>query len=266
MNKPHNCLLRTCLYVGPATEHKLNHFGIWTIGQLAHADPAFVRRALGKPGLVVQAFAQGRDASPVRPLDLAITDTEREVKSVGNGITCPFDVEDARTARQVVWLMGESVSQRSSGSLVSWRAPYRQRAATSARLPAGRQARLDRPSNITTEICSLAASLLVSDWDFRYEKIRAIGVRASNLVPTMRPVQLDIEGVEERRLRQRALDESMDRSRHRFGNHAVRRASRLLDPRLSDLDPERDHFTASVCTLREVSPCGRHNRREEALC
>lgn len=100
------------LYVGPATEHKLNHFGIWTIGQLARADPAFVRRTLGKPGLVVQAFAQGRDASPVRPLDLAITDTEREVKSVGNGITCPFDVEDARTARQVVWLMGESVSQR----------------------------------------------------------------------------------------------------------------------------------------------------------
>lgn len=234
------------LYVGPATEHKLNHFGIWTIGQLARADPALVRRTLGKPGLVVQAFAQGRDASPVRPLDLAITDTEREVKSVGNGITCPFDVEDARTARQVVWLMGESVSQRlrqlglMARTVSATGRDFRTLACHS------RQARLDRPSNITTEICSLAASLLVSDWDFRYEKIRAIGVRASNLVPAMRPVQLDIEGLEERRLRQRALDESMDELRHRFGNHAVRRASELLDPRLSGLDPERDHFTHPV--------------------
>ena len=191
------------LYVGPATEHKLNHFGIWTIGQLARADPAFVRR------------------------------------------TC-FDVEDERTARQVVWLMGESVSQRlrqlglMARTVSATGRDFRTLACHS------RQAQLDRPSNITTEICSLAASLLVSDWDFRYERIRAIGVRASNLVPAMRPVQLDIEGVEERRLRQRSLDESMDELRHRFGNHAVRRASELLDPRLSGLDPERDHFTHPV--------------------
>lgn len=234
------------LYVGPATARKLNHLGIVTIGQLARADSALIRRLLGKPGLVVQAFAQGRDASPVRPLDLAVTDIDHEVKSVGNGITCPFDVEDARTARQVVWLMGESVAQRlrqlglAARTVSATGRDFRTLACH------GRQAPLARPSNITGEICSLAAGLLCSDWDFRYEKIRAIGVRASNLVPSSGPVQLDLEGVEAGRLRRRALDESIDELRNRFGNHAVRRASELTDPRLSGLDPERDHFTHPV--------------------
>ncbi len=155
-------------------------------------------------------------------------------------------MEDAHTARQVVWLMGESVAQRlrqlglAARTVSATGRDFRTLACH------GRQAPLERPSNITSEICSLAASLLCSDWDFRYEKIRAIGVRASNLVPATGPVQLDLEGIEAGRLRRRALDKSIDELRHRFGNHAVRRASELTDPRLSGLDPERDHFTHPV--------------------
>ena len=100
------------LYVGPATSRKLHHLGITTIGQLAQADEELIRRVLGKMGTVVQSFARGEDDSAVRPLDLSKHDINHEVKGVGNGITCPFDVEDERSARQVVWLMGESVAQR----------------------------------------------------------------------------------------------------------------------------------------------------------
>lgn len=234
------------LYVGPATTRKLNYLGIRTIGQLARADPATIRRRLGKMGTMVQRFAQGRDDSPVRPLDEAICDVDREVKSVGNANTLPFDIADDRTARQVVWLMGESVAQRlrSLGLMCKTVGVF----ARDARTLFGRSAqmRLERPSNITSEICDTAAELLCRGWDLRHEPVRAIGVRASNLLPAEVPVQLDIFGVEEERLRARQLDRTIDALRSRFGNHAVRHLSELADERLAGMDPERDNTTHPV--------------------
>lgn len=234
------------IYVGPATTRKLNHLGIHTIGQLALADGALIRRRLGKMGTMVQRFAQGRDQSPVRCLDERICDVEREVKSVGNANTLPFDVDDERTGRQVVWLMGESVAQRlrALGLMCRTVGIFARDAGTLW----GRSAQvgLERPTDITAEICQAAARLLCQGWDLRHEPVRAIGVRASNLVPTVGPVQLDLFGLEEERLRQRGLDQTIDALRSRFGNHAVRHLSELADPRLASMDPERDNTTHPV--------------------
>lgn len=235
------------LYVGPATSRKLRALGIRTIGQLAAAPPALLRRSLGKMGLVVQAFAQGRDESPVRPLGEAALDVARPVKSVGNGVTCPFDVEDAVTCRQVVWLLGESVAQRlrALGLAARGVAVYGRDFSTLG--TRSRQCRLPRPSNITAEVCSVAAELLLADWRFdQGEKLRGLGVRAISLVPAEQCVQLDLEGSEWARVRQRRLDACVDGLRARFGNHAVRRLSELGDPRLATLDPERDHTVHPV--------------------
>ncbi len=250
---PENCMrlvwgapASDLLYVGPATARKLARIGILTIGQLAQAPDELVRGTLGTMGVVVRSFARGLDESPVRPLDLASVDIGREVKSVGNGITCPFDVEDAVTARQVVWLMGESVAQRLRAlGLAATCVGVSGRDAESL-LGRSRQRRLFRPTNITSELCSGAADLLCADWDFRHEKIRAIGVHASGLVPAGGPVQLDLDGVEAARLRMASLDQAVDGLRLRYGNHAVRRLSELASPALASLDPERDHFTHPV--------------------
>lgn len=239
--------VRDLLYVGPATGRKLEHLGIRTIGQLACADTELLRRILGKMGVVVQAFARGEDDSPVRPLAPALHDIEHEVKGVGNGITCPFDVEDARTARQVVWLMGESVAQRlraaglAARTVSAYGRDFRTLASRS------RQTTLARPTQLTGEICSAASDLLVGDWDFAHgDKVRAIGVRASNLVPAQTFVQLDLWGVELARQRQLELDRTIDELRGRFGNHAVRRLSELSDARLATLDPQRDNVVHPV--------------------
>ena len=229
------------LYVGPATARKLRRLGIRTVGELACADPELVHQRLGRMGDVVQAFAQGRDTSPVRPLDASALDVRREVKSVGNGVTCPFDVDDATCARQVVWLMGESVAQRLRALGLRARCVSVTGRDFETLACRSRQRQLARPSDLTGEICSAACELLLGDWDFRYEKLRGIGVRASQLVPAELPVQLDLEGVEAARLERARLDATVDDLRLRFGNHAVRRLSELGDPRLAALDPERDH-------------------------
>lgn len=239
--------VRDLLYVGPATERKLARIGIRTIGALAMADSYALRRTLGKMGLVVQAFARGEDDAAVRPYDPALSDIEHEVKGVGNGITCPFDVTDERTARQVTWLMGESVAQRlrALGLAARTVAAFGRSAETLA--SRSRQTTLARPTQLSSEICSAAADLICEDWDLAGgEALRGIGVRASGLVPARRAIQLDIFGEEGARLRLLELDRAIDELRHRFGNHAVRRLSEVADPRLASLDPERDNVVHPV--------------------
>ena len=237
------------LYVGPATTRKLARLGILTIGDLAQADTEQLRRTLGKMGVVVQGFARGLDESPVRTYDPALRDIEHVVKGVGNGITVPFDVEDELTARQVVWLMGESVAQRlraqglSARTISAWGRDFKTFESRD------RQTTLSRPTQLTSEICSTAAKLLCDNWDFAHgEKVRAIGVRASNLVPAPADegTQLDIFGEEAARIKALELDRTVDGLRSRFGNHAVRRLSELADPRLSPLDPECDNVVHPV--------------------
>ena len=239
--------VKDLLYVGPATTRKLNQLGIFTIGDLACADDELIRRRLGKMGSVVQSFARGEDDSPVRPLSPASHDITHEVKGVGNGITCPFDLEDETSARQVIWLMGESVAQRLRAQGLAARTIAASGRDFNTLASRSRQATLPRPTQLTSEICSTAAELLISDWDFAHgEKLRGLGVHASNLSPAQSAVQLDLWGVESRRQRMLALDKTIDELRFRYGNHAVRRLSELCDPRLSMLDPQRDNVVHPV--------------------
>jgi len=237
---------RELLYVGPATERKLRRIGIRSIGQLACAPADELVRLLGKMGAVLRSFARGEDLSPVRNLALDFCDVERAVKSVGNAMTLPFDVADGETARQVVWLLGESVCQRLRALGLAARTVGVSARGADFDLPMGgqRQRTLPQATDSTQELCHAAAQLMLDWWDFGRMPARQIGVRAAGLeVAQHGPVQLDVFGEEQRRLQWQSVDRTSDRLRGRFGNHAVRRAGELRDPRLAGLDPERDNVT-----------------------
>ena len=238
--------VRDLLYVGPATERKLKLMGVYTIGQLARIDECLLRGRLGKMGQVLQAFARGHDASPVRSLTAEQWENERPIKSVGNAMTLPFDVADNETAQQVLWLLGESVAQRLRSHNLEARcvAVWARDGATLASRSA--QTTLETPSCLTAEICTCAYDLLVSRWNVAAAPVRALGVRASLLSPLSPHVQLDIFGEQERRLKGEKLDRTIDELRRRFGNHAVRRLCELNDERLASLDPERDNVIHPV--------------------
>ena len=239
--------VRDLLYVGPATERMLRRMGIRTIGQLALADDYAIKRMLGKMGQVVQSFARGLDDSPVRPLEPGRTDIVHEVKGVGNGITTPFDVEDETCARQVIWLMGESVAQRLRAQGLAARTISAYGRDFSTLITRSRQTTLCKPTQLSHEICSTASELICKDWDFASgEKLRALGVRASGLVPAQLHPQLDIFGQESHRQQLLDLDRTIDDLRMRFGNKAVRRLTELSNPRLKSLDPERDNVVHPV--------------------
>lgn len=234
------------LYVGPATTRKLNAMGIYTIGELALAPQNQIKHRLGKMGLVVQNFARGLDSDVVSLLNAKKLDTDHEIKSVGNGLTSPMDIETKEVAQQLIWILGESVAQRLrahklQGTCVSvgWRDSetlYTQSA----------QLQLNHPTNITGEICHSAYNLLIQHWDPTMQTLRGLHVRVSNLSSISEYVQLDLFGVELERLKKRRLDNCIDDLRHRFGNHSVRRLSELEHEKLRDVDPEKNHVIHPV--------------------
>ena len=59
--------VRDLFLVGAATEKKLKNMGIYTIGDLAHADVRVLKKRLGKHGETIWHFANGRNADAVTP-------------------------------------------------------------------------------------------------------------------------------------------------------------------------------------------------------
>ena len=95
------------LYVGNATNKKLYSMGIRTIGDLAKSDETLLVRKFGKMGSILWAFANGYDESPVK-----LENTSAPVKSVGNSITTPRDMETDEDVKIVLYILAESVAAR----------------------------------------------------------------------------------------------------------------------------------------------------------
>ena len=70
---------------GPALSGRLRRLGIRTIGELADADPEFIRTHLKRPGEVLQGYARGRELEPY-------IFTHEENKGYGNSMTAPADI------------------------------------------------------------------------------------------------------------------------------------------------------------------------------
>ena len=95
------------LYVGPATRKKLHRYGIYTIGQLAACDDTFLKSTLGKMGLVLGAFANGADQTPV-----SLENSSAPIKSIGNSTTTFRDLTTDQDVSIIVHLLAESVAAR----------------------------------------------------------------------------------------------------------------------------------------------------------
>ena len=95
------------LMVGAKTEAKLSAMGLTTIGRLANADEELIFKRFGKFGQTLLVYARGEDDSPVR----AIGD-ERDLKSIGNSMTCPKDLTNLNEVKRTLFVLSESVAAR----------------------------------------------------------------------------------------------------------------------------------------------------------
>ncbi len=214
--------VRDLFLIGPATEQKLKMLGIYTIGDLAKADVAVLRKRLGKHGETVWHFANGRNADMVTP-ELA------ENKGYSNAVTTPQDVESREAAYQVLLSLCETVAMRmrkdgKSGSCVT----LHLRTADFDNY--SHQLQLPGATNITEELFRAACRALDEAWDCNVP-LRQLGVQVTKLAKEPYQQYDLFSGITpvryERKLR---LDETVDSLRDKFGEDIIRRAKFTSTP------------------------------------
>lgn len=215
------------IYVGRATKKKLAEYGIYTIGELANAPAALLQRRLGKNGLMLKAFANGEDSSPVMHKEYV-----SPVKSLGHGITCNADLETFYEVWRVILYLAQDLGHRlrvnelmASGVQLTVRDNtlfYKQH-----------QAQLGFFTQSPLEISLLANRLFKENYNLGV-KVRSLTVRAIKLVPKARPEQLTLFDDAQKRAKRDKLDDAVEGIRNRFGKWAIQPASLLKELKLKE--------------------------------
>lgn len=206
-------------FVGRATAAKLLSVGIRTIGELAGADPAWLKRILKKHGEVIWGFANGIDSSPVLAQPAAN-------KGYGNSTTTPYDVTDMETAERVLLALSETVgnrlrADRVQAGMVSVGIRYSDLSYVS------HQTGLPSPTDLTIEIYKAACSLFRELWSG--SPVRHLGVHIGRVSGADCGRQLNLfDEIDYEKLSR--MDATVDGIRKRFGADAMMRASFLDQP------------------------------------
>lgn len=206
-------------FVGRATAKKLFSMGIRTIGELAAADPAWLKSTLKKHGEVIWGFANGVDLSPV-------LETPAPNKGYGNSTTLSRDVTDREEADKVLLALSETVAARLradhvQAEVVSVGIKYHDLSYVS------HQKVLRASTDLTVEICRAARELFAELWDHR--PVRLLGVHTSRVRRDDFSRQISFfDEVDYEKLA--AVDMTVDAIRERFGMDAVMRAVFLNQP------------------------------------
>lgn len=238
--------VRELLYVGYRTEKKLHEMNIYTIGELARADPYALKSRMGKNGLMLRAFANGQDTSRVMRYD------EFDImKSVGNSTTPPHDLETMDDVRCMIYLLSETVGVRMRQNGARTR-----NISLSVRTPElhwfSTQRMLKTSTCLTSDIARNALELFAENYR-AFLPIRSIGVTCGSLVPSCAPEQLDIFGDIAAKEKCECLEKAIDGLRRKFGHQVLRRAVVLLDSDFAQVNPRDEHELNPVAFLTNRS-------------
>ena len=222
------------LFAGPRTTKKLMGRSILTIGDLAGADAGMIQALLGKNGLILKAYAQGWDVSPVMPVE-----AEAAIKSIGNSTTPPHDIETLDDARCIYYMLAESVSARLREH--GFRSQVISISARTTDLVSGScQQTLKVATNLTDEIADTAMELFSRRFAGRLP-YRSVGISCGKLVPEAVPIQYDMFGNWEKRDKVERLERAIDGLRYRFGHQVLQRGIVLQDRRYAAINPKEEH-------------------------
>ncbi len=214
-------------FVGRASTRDLLNVGIYTIGDLAKAQPEYLYRLFGKNGLMLWRFANGEDESKVTHKDFS-----PPIKTLGHGITCTSDLQNNEEVWRVVYSLAQDLGERlrvyrlmARGVQVSYRdkeLAYKQF-----------QTQLAAPSQSPYELALKGMELF--ERNYKWEKeVRSLCIRGINLIPKGTPVQLDLFQSAERRLAREKVEDAVYDIRRRYGKDAVYAASLMGDLKMSD--------------------------------
>lgn len=202
------------LYVGRATTAKLARYGVHTIGDIVQIGQAFMHRQFGVNGDALWLYASGLDQSRVMHQDFV-----SPVKSVGRGITCNADLFNEEEVWKVMLALSQDIGHKlrlhgleATGVQIFIRnsdlchRQYQEKLAMPTRSPA---------------LIAQAARQLFHQHYIWTTPVRAVTVRATNLIQQGQPLQASLFYDVSRLDRQDKLDTVVENLRRRFGKWSV---------------------------------------------
>ncbi len=220
--------VRSIMGIGRSTGEKLRGYGITTIGQLASRPPEWLRLVFGAAGEDMWRYANGFDNSAV-----AFDNYERQIKSIGHGVTCKADLVSDEEVWKVFLTLSQDVSRRLKKEKLEATAVQigiRDNELSNMQC----QGEMPIPTQSAFEIAKKASELFHKNYNWRRE-VRALTVRAINLQGEDTPLQLDLSGKYKKSERQKKIDDTVMALRERFGSEAVFNCCLMTEKKAPDM-------------------------------
>ena len=223
------------LFAGPATTKTLFRFGIYSIGDLAKANPEWIAYKLGKPGLSLHAAARGEDLSPVRRCDVV-----NPVKSVGNSSNLPRDAVSLDDIKTAFAILADSIAHRMQEDSFRSRCIH-----VAVRVMdmswKGCQRTIKFPTCLSCDLFIVAMDLFR---DYNYAQLfplRGVALRCTLLSLDTDPIQTDMFFDAEKYEAKVRLEKTVHELQIRFGMKSIQRCIMIADKGFAQINPNGTH-------------------------
>lgn len=208
--------------IGPATKRKLNAIGIYSLRDLANAPVGLLRSMFGIVGIKLWENANGLDLSKVSDFNHM-----NPIKSIGNSTTCRKDLLNDSEVFHVFQALSTSVSKRlreNKLKALGIQVYVRKADLSSFEI----QKNLNKPSQSSIIFAKEAIKLFSKNygWDMN---VRAVGIRAINLISEKTPLQMDLLSDYDNFIRDENIDYALYKIRKKYGKNAITFASLSKD-------------------------------------
>lgn len=207
------------LWVGRSTAITLNRFAIKTIGDVADANPEFLKQILGVNGQTLWRNANGLDDSPVQNVGW-----EPEIKSIGNSTTTIRDIDKIDEVSGVFLALSQMVSTRLRKHGFKARG-IQIHVKDNNLISHEYQCFLEMPTRSSRVIHDTAMTLFKKS--FCKSGIRSLGVRAIKLVSDNSVEQMSLLFDYKFQEKIESLENASDKLNERYGKNTVRSATLL---------------------------------------
>lgn len=227
--------VETLLFVGRRTKEQLKKLKITTVGDLALKKRITIKNQLGKNGELLWDIANGFDLSPV-----AFYHLREKTKSISKSTTMPYDVTNFEEANSVLSTLSDAVSQElrkreTKGSIVKLFVKFSDLSSLI------RQEKLSEKTYSSLEIYLTASSLFKENVDFSIS-VRAIGVGVEELSEKEDEQITILSNIPQKS----SLDIALDKTKEKYGDGVIMRASVMKNMTLSKFDKGHVCFNAGI--------------------
>ena len=206
------------LGVGRAMKERLSTYCVETISDLAGFSKNLLIKLFGKSGEMLWRYANGLDDTPVVSKNAEIPD-----KSVGNGITAPCDLETSDEVWKLMLELSQEIGHRLAMADKSAGAVAIQIKDNALNVKQW-QAPLNSMTQSPYSIAKAAFELFCKNYEWT-KPVRAVSVRAINLVMCGEPEQVNLFSVQQSGYSEdTGIDSTVEGIRARFGDSSIKNA------------------------------------------